>query len=228
MMWPVAAMASAVKAGRKPAASDNPFRRLEDAGSEMITASLNLYRDLRDAASESVFFQIYGSMIALGASGDVKFGQPPVATPDPRQLPFVKTALAAIEKGGYTEAIARIWSLVGQYADVIPLQRLEMADRVLRSDEKLSKLSEDEMRRLRSDAEVVALLEPERTLRSLPLLLAKPEDKKRALSLVELVQSQVTFTQKQQDMVGKITAVLSEKKAGAVAGNTPRKKAKKK
>ena len=74
----------------------------------MITASLNLYRDLRDATSESVFFQIYGSMIALGAAGDVKFGQPLVATSDPRQLPFVKTALAAIEKGGYTEAIARI------------------------------------------------------------------------------------------------------------------------
>ena len=88
--------------GRKPAANDNPFRRLEGAGSEMITASLNLYRDLRDASSESVFFRIYGSMIALGASGEVKFGQPPAATPDPRQLPFVKTALAAIEKGGYT------------------------------------------------------------------------------------------------------------------------------
>jgi len=228
MMWPVAAMAPAIKAGRKPAADDNPFRRLEDAGSEMITASLNLYRDLRDASSESVFFQIYGSMIALGATGDVKFGPPPVATPDPRQLPFVRTALAAIEEGGYKEALARIWSLVGQCADAIPLQRLEMADKILRSDEKLSKLSEDEMRRLRSEAEVVALLEPERTLRSLPLLLAKPEDKKRALSLIALVQSRVTLTQKQQDMVGKIIALLSAKEAGAVAGNASRKKAQKK
>ena len=165
-------------------------------------------------------------MIALGASGDVKFGQPPVATPDPRQLPFVKTALAAIEKGGYTEAIARIWSLVGQCADAIPLQRLELADKFLRSDEKLSKLSEDEMRRLRSEAEVVALLEPERTLRSLPLLLAKPEDKKRAQSLVELVHSKVTLSKKQQDMVAKISAVLSEKKAGAAISS--KKKSKKK
>ena len=40
----------------------------------MITASWNLYRDLRDAGSEAAFFQIYGSMIALGSSGDVQTG----------------------------------------------------------------------------------------------------------------------------------------------------------
>ncbi|HET6488591.1 MAG TPA: DUF3141 domain-containing protein [Syntrophales bacterium] len=228
LMWPVGVMASKVEADRKPASGENPFRRLEEMGSEMITASWNFYRDMRDAASESEFFQIYGSMIALGASGDVKPGLQPLQQPDPRELPFVKTALAAIEKGGYAEAMVRIWSMVGQCVDVIPLQRLELADKTLRADEKLSKLSEDEMRRLRSEAEVIAMLEPERALRSLPILLTKPEDKKRALSLIESVQSQVSFTPKQLDMIGKITTVLSEKESGPVAGNSARKKTKKK
>jgi hypothetical protein len=228
IMWPVGVMASKVEADRKPASQDNPFRRLEEMGSEMITAFWNLYRDMRDAESEAKFFQIYGSMIALGASGDVKPGLQPLQQPDPRELPFVKTALAAIEKGGYPEAMVRIWSMVGQSADAIPLQRLELADKTLRADEKLSKLSEDELRRLRSEAEVIAMLEPERALRSLPLLLAKPEDRNRALSLMESVQSQVSLTPKQQDMVGKITALLSAKEAGAVAGNASRKKARKK
>ena len=108
VMWPVAAMAQAVKAGRKPVEPGNPWNKLEAIGSEMITASWNLYRDLRDAASESAFFQIYGSMIALGAAGDVKPGQPVGKRPDSRELPFVKEALAAIDKGGYPEALARI------------------------------------------------------------------------------------------------------------------------
>src|SRR5512139_734589 len=130
MMWPVAAMASTVKAGRKPVEEDNPWRKIEEIGSEWITATWNLYRDLRDATSESAFFQIYGSMIALGAAGDVKPGQPVEKRPDSRELPFVKEALAAIEKGGYPEALARIGALLGQYAGPIPLDRLALTDEI--------------------------------------------------------------------------------------------------
>ena len=176
IMWPVGVMASKVEADRKPASQDNPFRRLEEMGSEMITAFWNFYRDMRDAESESAFFQIYGSMIALGASGDVKPGLQPLQQPDPRELPFVKEALANIEKGGYPEAMARISALVGRFAGAIPLLRLEKAEEIVRSDKVLSKLTEDQMRHLRSEAGVMALLEPEFTLHALPQLLPKKED----------------------------------------------------
>ena len=111
----------------------------------MITASLNLYRDLRDAVSEAAFFQIFGSMIALGFSGDVKPSIQTEANVDPRELPYVKEALSAIDKGGYPEAVARIGALFGRYAEAIPLVRLELADEFVRSDEVLSKLSADQI-----------------------------------------------------------------------------------
>jgi pimeloyl-ACP methyl ester carboxylesterase len=229
VMWPVAAMASTVKAGRKPVSDDNPFRRLEEMGSEMITAFWNLYRDMRDAESEAKFFQIYGSMIALGASGDVKPGQLPEAKPDPRELPFMKEALAQIEKGGYPEALARIGALTGQFAGAIPLDRLAMTEEFIRSDKVLSKISEDEARRLRSEAGVMVLMEPERTLRALPVLLAKKEEREHVMTLLEKWGLTLEgITKEQRDMVGKIMAVLSENKAGASAGISPKKKAKKK
>jgi pimeloyl-ACP methyl ester carboxylesterase len=215
MMRPLSAMASTVKAGRKPVSEDNPFRRLEEAWSDMITGSLNMYRDLRDAASEAAFFQIYGSMIALGVSGDVKPGQQPEAKADPRELPFVKEALAAIEKGGYPEAIARIGALVGQFAGAIPLMRLEMADKIVREDNVLSKLSEDEMRRLRSEAGVMVMLEPERTLRSLPLLLSREKDRQRVLSLLKRGMSLEGITREQRDMSDRIVDLI---KTGASKG----------
>ena len=211
IMWPVGAMASKVEADRKPASQDNPFRRIEEMGSEMITASWNFYRDMRDAESEAKFFQIYGSMIALGASGDVKPGQQPQQQPDPRELPFVKEALAQIEKGGYPEAIARISSLTGRFAGAIPLMRLEQAEAIVRSDKVLSKLTEDQKRHLRSEAEVMALLEPEFTLHALPKLLSRKEDREQAMSILEWAQTLEGLTKEQQDMIGKITAVLSEK-----------------
>jgi hypothetical protein len=228
VMWPVTAMASAVKSARKPVSEDNPFRRLEEMGSEMITASWNFYRDMRDAESEAKFFQIYGSMIALGASGDVKPGLQTQQQPDPRELPFVKEALANIQKGGYPEAMARISALVGRFAGAIPLLRLEKAEEIVRSDKVLSKLTEDEMRHLRSEAGVMALLEPEFTLHALPQLLSNEDERGRAMSILEWGKSLEGLTQEQRNMIGKITAVLSEKEAGAGAGNSSRKKTKKK
>ena len=228
LMWPVGVMASKVEADRKPASQDNPFRRLEEMGSEMITASWNLYRDMRDAESEAKFFQIYGSMIALGASGDVKPGLQTQQQPDPRELPFVKEALTQIEKGGYPEAIARISSLTGRFAGAIPLMRLEQAEEIVRSDKVLSKLTEDRKRHLRSEAEVMALLEPEFTLHALPKLLSKKEDRERAMSILEWAQTLEDLTKEQRDMIGKITAVLSEPGAGSVAGNSSKKKTQKK
>jgi len=228
IMWPVGVMASKVEADRKPATDENPFRRLEEVGSEMITASWNLYRDLRDATSESAFFQIYGSMIALGASGDVKPGLQHEAKPDPRELPFVKEALAKIETGGYPEALVRMAGLVGRFAGSIPLMRLEKANEIVRADKALAKITEEDMRLLRAQAEVMALLEPERTLRALPLLLHKKEELERAMSFLEWGRTLEGITKEQRDEIGKIAAVLSEKKAGAGTGIPSKKKADKK
>ena len=213
VMWPVAAMASTVKAGRKPVEAGNPWRKLEAMGAEMITASWNFYRDMRDAASESAFFRIYGSMIALGASGDVKPAGPVEEKPDPREMPFAREALAQIEKGGYLEALARIGALLGQCAGPIPLHRLAMTDEFIQSDKVLSKISEDEARRLRSEAGVMVLLEPERTLNALPALLSNKEDRERALQILEWGLSLEGITEEQRDMGNKIMGLL---KGGAI------------
>ncbi|MEN6464993.1 MAG: DUF3141 domain-containing protein, partial [Syntrophaceae bacterium] len=79
LMWPVKAMAPSVRQNRKPASNDNAFRKLEDAWSRVITGSLNFYRDMRDATTESAFFEIYGSMVASGVAGETKPGLQPVA-----------------------------------------------------------------------------------------------------------------------------------------------------
>ncbi len=209
LMWPVSAAASAVKSNRKPVKEDNPYRKLEETFSEMMTASLNLYRDLRDAASEAAFFQIYGSMITLGASGDVKPVIEPDAKVDPRKLPHVKEALTAIDKGGYAEAVARIGSLTAQYATPIPLYTLEKASELVRSDEILSKLTEKQIRRIRSEAGVLALLEPEATLQALPKLLADPGDRRRALEVLQWGLKLDDVTAEQREILGRIQEVLS-------------------
>ena len=46
---------------------------------------------------------------------------------DPRELPFVKEALASIDKGGYAEALARVAFLMAHEDEPLPLSRLQLA-----------------------------------------------------------------------------------------------------
>ena len=59
------AMAAAARAHRRPRSADNLGRRVEHLQAEYVSAALDLYRDLRDAASEAAFFEVYGNMLSL-------------------------------------------------------------------------------------------------------------------------------------------------------------------
>ncbi len=206
-LWGLPALASVVKAGRQAAPPDNPYRRIEKAGSETITAALDLYRDLRDAAMEALFFQIYGPPAVLGVAPEsVPEARP--AERDPRKLPLVQDALAAIGTGGYPEAMALIGALIGKEARGIPLARLELVDHFLRSDDVLSRLPADAVRRVRAEQAVVAELEPERGLQSLPKLLADPADRRRALAVLDEAVAAVELTPEQRAVLDRVRGVL--------------------
>ena len=93
-------------------------------GSEFIVASLDYYRDVRNALSEASFFELYGNMFALRAyETDMQRELPAV---EPRQLPEVRAALGEIGKGGFAEAAARIGFILQRKGEPLPLSRLEM------------------------------------------------------------------------------------------------------
>jgi pimeloyl-ACP methyl ester carboxylesterase len=212
-LWPLPALAAAVKAGRQAAPPDNPYRRAEKAASDVITAGLDLYRDLRDATMEALFFQVYGPAAALGvAQGSAPEADPAVR--DPRELPLVRDALAAIGTGGYPEALALIGALTGRKAGRIPLGRLELVDRFVRGDEALSRLPTEAVRRIKAEQAVVAELEPERGLQSLPRLLADPEDRRRALAALDEAVAAVELTAEQQALLARVRAVLGAPTGG--------------
>jgi pimeloyl-ACP methyl ester carboxylesterase len=206
-LWPLPALASGVKASRQTAPPENPYRRIEKAVSDTITAGLNFYRDVRDATMEALFFQIYGPAAILGIAPEAAAaGRPSVQ--DPRELPLVQEALAAIGKGGYPEAVALIGALLGRGARRIPLARLELVDRFIRSDEILAALPADTVRHIRAEQAVVAELEPERGLQSLPRLLADAAERQRALALLDEAVVAVELTPEQQIMLDRVRGIL--------------------
>lgn len=209
-MWPLSALAAGVKTARQVAPPENPYRRGEKATSDLIIAGLDLFRDLRDAFSEALFFQIYGPPAVMRVVEEAA-GETVAATPDARRLPQVQNALSAVGTGGYPEAIALMGALIGRKAGRVPLERLAIIDRFFRGDERLSQCDVDTVRRIKAEQAVVAELEPERGLASLPTLLADPESRRSALQLLDKVVAEIEGTEEQRSIVDRIRTVLATK-----------------
>ncbi|MFO0925683.1 MAG: hypothetical protein U0736_01425 [Gemmataceae bacterium] len=135
----------------RPRPADNPCRMGEKAGADMITTGLDLYRDLRDAAMEAAFFQIYGGLVALGART--------VSRPAPARRRWTRAncpgqaGARRHRHRGYPEAVALIGALLGKGAGPFQLTWLEVIDRLIRSDETLSRLPDEQIRRIRAEQE---------------------------------------------------------------------------
>ncbi len=65
----VAGWAEQIRETRRPVAADNPFLAWQQMVSQNIEASLDLFRDIRDSATELAFKQIYGSPALQAALG---------------------------------------------------------------------------------------------------------------------------------------------------------------
>jgi pimeloyl-ACP methyl ester carboxylesterase len=215
-VWPLPARASVVKAVRHAAPPENPYRRVEKAFSGMMTAGLDLYRDVRDATMEALFFQIYGPAVAFGVVAPPAASQRPVT--NPRELPLVRDALAAIGTGGYPEAMAFIGALVGRGAGPIPIDRLGLVDRFIRGDKAFSRLPAEDIRRIKAEQAVIAELEPERGLQALSRLLADPVDRRKALAAINRAVAAVEPTPDQRVLVERVRGILSESAEGHLPG----------
>jgi hypothetical protein len=179
--------AAVVKAGRQALGPDSPSRRAERMMSEVASASLDYYRDMRDATSEAAFFHTYGNVFSMYLAdkhqADEARAQSRV---DPRELPFVQEALASIAQGGYSAALTRVGALLATDDVEIPLARLELK-RELVADyaDLLPDLAPDEWRRIRGEQDIVVRYERERAIETLPQLLEDRADRERFFALLD-------------------------------------------
>lgn len=209
--------AGAVKSHRQVAKPDNPWRTIEQAGSAVISASLDYYRAMRDAGTEAMFFTTYATLFSQ-RSTDHHHAHENVALPvaEARDQPYVKEALASIQEGGYTEALARAAALLARRGEPLPLSRLftrkELAEVYA---DYLPNLPPDQWRRIRGEQEIIVCHEPEQAVATLPLLLGDKADRERLLALLGhlLVDERVLGTgptEAQRAMFERIRSILTK------------------
>jgi len=217
-LWWLGPTASMIKAQRRALGADHPWRKAERIASECVSASLDYYRDVRDATKEAAFFQTYGNIFSFYIADKHEAEQQPVA--DARELPFVREALASIAKGGYAEALARVGALLTPGEQTIPLAQIELKSELMADYASLvPQLSADQRRRVRGEQDVIVQYEPERALETLPQLLPKRTERERLLMLIETLLAdprmpQIERTPEQLAMLKRIRGLLG---AGPVA-----------
>jgi hypothetical protein len=182
--------AQMVKAQRKALPADAPARRFEKMGSEIISASLDYYREVRDATSEAAFFQTYGNIFSLYLADKYEAEEQAETVADLRELPVVKEALAAIEEGGYPAAITRVAALLFPHGEPLPLSRFALKKELVEEyGDLLPKLAPHEWRRIRGEQDIIVRYEPEKALATLPALLPEPGDRERLIQLTRRLLS---------------------------------------
>jgi pimeloyl-ACP methyl ester carboxylesterase len=225
-LWWLPAAAQTVKEHRQALPAEHPWRKREAMMSELTSASLDASRAARDAMSEAAFFQIYGNLYSMYLA-DKKAEQAPVeAAQDPRALPFVQAALAAIDQGGYAEAVARAAFLLARKGEPLPLERLQLKHELLNDyKDLLPAQPKDEARRIRGEQELIVRFEPQRAVETLPALLPKASDRQRFLTLLDKVLSDkrvqgIQPSPEQAAMLERLRSVVGTTKNGkASTGN---------
>lgn len=193
-LWWLAPAAQAVKDQRKAAAGDQPFARAEKLGAALTSAAWDYYRDLRDAASEAAFFQLYGSLFGLSLGNADRKAAASANAAGQRDAALVRGLLARIGEGGFAAAVARTAQLLTVRGRPLPLELFETKTELIREyRELLPDLSPDQMRRIRGEQAIIVLHEPQRAIDTLPELLADPADRKRYFTLVERLLADPRF-----------------------------------
>ena len=194
-------LAFSARSGRKAASESNPMRQREKLASDLITASLDLYRDLRDAAREAAFYQIYGSLVSLQVADqraeirrDAKF--------DPRQVLAVRQVLETLEDGDLQEGLTRMALLLAKEGGgTRELSQMARAREILAPARGIKPMSEDEIRRLLHEETIVTEFEPERARQSLPRLIRTREERKIARAYLDRVESGLPLNDRQRALL---------------------------
>ncbi len=227
----IAPAAQLVRANRVDTGADNSLRQLERGASTTISASLDYYRALRDAMSEAAFFTTYGNVFSMYvADKQQALEDKSERVAEPRELPFVKEALASIAEGGYPEALARVACLLARKGEPLLLSRLQTKQELVAEyKDLLPSMPSDQWRRVRGEQEIIVRYQPDEALATLPALLRSAGDREKLVTLVrrllgdERVQ-RARPSSEQLVMIESIGEALSTSGNGASPRRPPRKR----
>ena len=178
---PVGPTAEWIRENRVVTGESNPCRTLETHLSEQITASLDFYRDIRDAGHEFLFKSLYGNpwlkFMAYIREDLASGGENRAASTPPD--------LEEYSRGGFAEAVVRIMMAMAEGDRVFDEKELSVIEALIRVNGRLKRIGTRRMKNLIK--EQMHLLDADRdmALSSLADLLRNRDDRIEALEIAK-------------------------------------------
>lgn len=184
LMAAVAPLAVATRASRRPVTRDNPLARAEAVGHAVASQMLDGFRDARDMGIELAFHMLWGHPAAVlwGRARDQR--RPRRDAEALRQLPQVQQALARTGAGGFAEAVIRMLILLADARGSVRRDRLERSARVLSQESPFAELGAEARAAIIAEQSVIARIDPDAAIGTLPKLLRLRDDRRAALAVV--------------------------------------------
>ncbi|MBB4042074.1 pimeloyl-ACP methyl ester carboxylesterase [Microvirga flocculans] len=208
-LWPLKGMADMARANRAPRDNDGATAMMERWTAAMTSASLDLYRDLRDASVENAFFRTY-SPVSLGMAVEDKEG----ATDEPadvRNSPLVKEALRHIKEGDGTKAMVRTALLLMKAGTGRRrLSTMKRARELVSRDLGILDMPAEAAREIIRDQSFIVDFEPVKALVALPKLLRTSADRRRLLDMLDHLEGRIEANPKQLAVMDEIRRLLAE------------------
>ena len=192
VMQPVKAMAESVRAARQPVSADNPLLAMEQATSSWITTCLQTFGEFRDAMTEAMFLNTYGSpwLQALVGLGTIE------AAPERTDRDLVREANTArlrseleqrFEVGGPEEAAMRALVYIRLPEGSVD-ERGFAALKLIRASRPIAKqMSLARFTEMVREQYLLVRLDEDRAINALPTLLG-PDTSRRKAALAALHQ----------------------------------------
>jgi hypothetical protein len=190
-MQVIKSMAETVRENRRPVPDDNPYLKAQNQLSNQIVQTLDAWRDLRDAASEALFMNTYGSPVLQALVGLHRPGAEarPRRVRDTAHEALVRMRIeeikSRVEEGGSLEALIRIMIHVRESGRPVDERGFQMLRRIGREHRESERVSLDGVREILKEQVFLMELDGERALAALPKLVPTAQLRR---SVVEAVQ----------------------------------------
>lgn len=187
MLAALPAAAEATVQGRRAVEPTNPFALAERLVADLFEQSIDIVRDVRDAWYEAAFFSIYATPQMRWFGRNFNFERTRKTKEELIGLPEVQSALLHVGSGGFVEAVIRMLILLAEARGTVRRDRLERSSRVLTKDEPFRSLPAAQRAKIIHEQSLVVEYAGEEAVDTLPRLLRTPEERRRAVEVVQYV-----------------------------------------
>ncbi len=219
-LWPVKSLAETVRQRRQPVSADNPFLAAEQSFSEWMVRGLDQYRELRDAAQERLFINLYRSPwlkaavglqdLSLSQQGKVRDKKTGWAYEELLRMKQAQ-AEATIEHGSALDAGMRMLIHIASDSAGVDERPFRMIQQMLQEAHAAgqNKLTLADLKQSAKTQHLALLLDRQRALAALPKLLGDAESARDAFELVKrIARAQGPLSEQRAERLCEIAEIL--------------------